>query len=231
MSCMPAHFAFESSSLTWRTWRAIELSKWFHQGSPVASSWWTTARIRTQSKGWWVMVVDPRTNIIWGSRDSLSMHVGVSASSDSHIDSARFYKTKSVARIDNKYIRFWMKHMLERQWSRSWHLFSHKENSHNSHGSSSKWACTHSGGRRWCCKIKFDRADQTLTLQVIDDVDSTFGDGSDASAYTASIASSVYNHVYENGRRYHSYREGSYLAPNDEEEQGQSDVMCWDWTS
>lgn len=50
-------------------------------------------------------------------------------------------------------------------------------------------------------------------------VDSDLGDGSDAdSAYggsddsesTQSLYSTITKHVYENGRRYHSYRQGAY---------------------
>lgn len=37
-------------------------------------------------------------------------------------------------------------------------------------------------------------------------------------SYTSghSLASSVTRYRYENGRRYHAFREGSYYAPNDE---------------
>lgn len=33
------------------------------------------------------------------------------------------------------------------------------------------------------------------------------------------------NYVYENGRRYHSYRSGQYLLPNDETEQDRLDII------
>jgi hypothetical protein len=39
-----------------------------------------------------------------------------------------------------------------------------------------------------------------------------------------SLASSIYGYVYENGRRYHAYREGNYLLPNDAEEQDRLDL-------
>ncbi|KAL2217732.1 methyltransferase [Thermoascus aurantiacus ATCC 26904] len=45
-------------------------------------------------------------------------------------------------------------------------------------------------------------------------------DGSDI----ASITSSIKNFVYENGRRYHSYCEGEYVLPNDEQEQDRLDL-------
>jgi ubiquinone/menaquinone biosynthesis C-methylase UbiE len=38
------------------------------------------------------------------------------------------------------------------------------------------------------------------------------------------VTSTVYNYRYENGRRYHSYRDGSYLLPNDEAEQDRLDL-------
>ncbi len=31
-----------------------------------------------------------------------------------------------------------------------------------------------------------------------------------------SVASSIYDHVVENGRTYHRYKEGKYMLPNDE---------------
>ena len=34
-----------------------------------------------------------------------------------------------------------------------------------------------------------------------------------------SLASSLHNYTFENGRRYHKFREGSYAFPNDESEQ------------
>jgi len=40
-----------------------------------------------------------------------------------------------------------------------------------------------------------------------------------------SISSSVFNYQYENGRRYHAYRAGKYILPNDEEEQNRLDLM------
>ncbi|CAI6334924.1 unnamed protein product [Periconia digitata] len=45
-----------------------------------------------------------------------------------------------------------------------------------------------------------------------------YDDDDDSQSYTSglSIGSSVTRYRYENGRRYHAYREGSYYAPNDE---------------
>ncbi|KAF8536850.1 TAM domain methyltransferase, partial [Trichophaea hybrida] len=42
---------------------------------------------------------------------------------------------------------------------------------------------------------------------------------------TASLTNSVLNYVYENGRRYHAYREGTYVLPNDESEQDRLDLV------
>ena len=56
------------------------------------------------------------------------------------------------------------------------------------------------------------------------DVDSALG-GSDVESDTTSLASSVLDYKYENGRRYHSYREGKYVLPNDEREQERQDIL------
>lgn len=36
---------------------------------------------------------------------------------------------------------------------------------------------------------------------------------------TASLASFILNYKYENGRTYHSFRDGQYIIPNDDKEQ------------
>lgn len=41
---------------------------------------------------------------------------------------------------------------------------------------------------------------------------------------SASITSSVYAHTYENGRRYHTFRNGRYPIPNDDTEQNREDM-------
>jgi SAM-dependent methyltransferase len=46
-----------------------------------------------------------------------------------------------------------------------------------------------------------------------------------AGSYTESLSSSVLNYKYENGRRYHAYREGAYILPNDEAEQRRLDML------
>lgn len=62
----------------------------------------------------------------------------------------------------------------------------------------------------------------TLTTQSdnsdIVDTSSTFDD-------RTTIVSSIKNYKYENGRRYHSFRDGEYLLPNDEREQERLDLL------
>ena len=55
------------------------------------------------------------------------------------------------------------------------------------------------------------------------DLDSALG--SPTSSYSASLASSVLNYKYENGRRYHAFRAGEYPLPNDEREQDRLDLL------
>lgn len=45
----------------------------------------------------------------------------------------------------------------------------------------------------------------------------------------ASITSSIVNYEYENGRRYHGFRAGKYLMPNDEAEQDRLDLQHHFW--
>jgi hypothetical protein len=46
--------------------------------------------------------------------------------------------------------------------------------------------------------------------ESLNDADSSYGGEGDAVSETTSLYSAITNHVYENGRRYHSYRAGSY---------------------
>lgn len=46
----------------------------------------------------------------------------------------------------------------------------------------------------------------------------------DMARYPASMTSSVRDHVYEGGLRYHAYRAGKYAFPNDETEQNRDDM-------
>ncbi|GES59703.1 methyltransferase [Aspergillus terreus] len=59
------------------------------------------------------------------------------------------------------------------------------------------------------------------------DNDSTYTGSLGEASYTTSITSSAFNYQYEvnsNGRRYHSYHEGEYVLPNDEQEQDRMDL-------
>ncbi|RDW65196.1 hypothetical protein BP5796_09888 [Coleophoma crateriformis] len=58
-----------------------------------------------------------------------------------------------------------------------------------------------------------------------DDADS-FSDFEDDAPSTGStsIASSIRGHVFDNGRRYHKFRQGKYAMPNDEQEQDREDM-------
>ncbi|KAL2021766.1 hypothetical protein VTK56DRAFT_6709 [Thermocarpiscus australiensis] len=49
------------------------------------------------------------------------------------------------------------------------------------------------------------------------------------SSRTGSITSSITDYVYENGRRYHAYRSGQYVLPNDEAEQERLDLQHHIW--
>ncbi|KAL1995935.1 hypothetical protein VTN49DRAFT_801 [Thermomyces lanuginosus] len=53
--------------------------------------------------------------------------------------------------------------------------------------------------------------------------DSSYGD--EISSYSASLISSALDYRHENGRRYHGYRDGSYLLPNDETESDRLDMV------
>ena len=43
-------------------------------------------------------------------------------------------------------------------------------------------------------------------------------------AASTSLASSIRDYVYENGRRYHAFRQGEYYFPNDDAEQDRLDL-------
>lgn len=53
------------------------------------------------------------------------------------------------------------------------------------------------------------------------DADSVLDDRSDST----SLRSSILEHAYVNGRRYHRYRHGRYPIPNDEAEQNREDML------
>lgn len=71
-----------------------------------------------------------------------------------------------------------------------------------------------------------DLGDSSSVASTNGDGSSVFDDyHSDTTSYTASLLSDVKNYAYENGRRYHSYREGHYVLPNDEQEQDRQDLL------
>ena len=51
------------------------------------------------------------------------------------------------------------------------------------------------------------------------------GDSVAGSLLSASLAPSILDYKYENGRRYHAYHEGKYVLPNDEQEQDRLDLL------
>ncbi|PWW78216.1 S-adenosyl-L-methionine-dependent methyltransferase, partial [Tuber magnatum] len=50
-------------------------------------------------------------------------------------------------------------------------------------------------------------------------------DDFDSASDTTSLKSSALSYVYENGRRYHGWRQGRYAMPNDEDEQNRMDLQ------
>ncbi|KAL7272631.1 hypothetical protein RUND412_004557 [Rhizina undulata] len=52
---------------------------------------------------------------------------------------------------------------------------------------------------------------------------SSYGSGFESD--TTSLISAARNHTFENGRRYHGYKEGKYFMPNDEAEQDRMDLL------
>ncbi|KAE8155233.1 putative methyltransferase [Aspergillus avenaceus] len=53
--------------------------------------------------------------------------------------------------------------------------------------------------------------------------DEDYASGSNISS-TTSLSSSILHYQYQNGRRYHAYRQGAYVIPNDEREQDRLDL-------
>ncbi|KAI0405519.1 S-adenosyl-L-methionine-dependent methyltransferase [Xylaria palmicola] len=72
---------------------------------------------------------------------------------------------------------------------------------------------------------------QQLDQLEVDEIDNTTWDGDSALggmslfSSTQSVNSSIYDHVEENGRTYHRFKEGKYLLPNDEKEQKRLDFQ------
>ena len=60
------------------------------------------------------------------------------------------------------------------------------------------------------------------------DNDSSLGDD-DLSSYTESLRSSLLQSVPENGRKYHKYRQGKYILPDDDIERDRLDLQVDIW--
>ncbi|KAL7273015.1 ATPase [Rhizina undulata] len=66
-------------------------------------------------------------------------------------------------------------------------------------------------------------ADPDLDTNSSETEASDYGSGCETD--TTSLISAVRNYTFENGRRYHGYKEGKYTMPNDEAEQDRMDLM------
>ncbi|KAI8681740.1 hypothetical protein NCS55_00426900 [Fusarium keratoplasticum] len=67
----------------------------------------------------------------------------------------------------------------------------------------------------------------TNTIEVdsdLNDTDSAYPE-SEAATDGMSLRSSILNYKWENSRRYHAYKDGSYWAPNDEQQQDAEDLI------
>ncbi|EKG10536.1 Methyltransferase type 11 [Macrophomina phaseolina MS6] len=62
------------------------------------------------------------------------------------------------------------------------------------------------------------------TLENTAASDSGIDDNSFLASETTSVHSSIYRYRYENGRRYHAYKDGEYWGPNDERAQDHLDI-------
>lgn len=69
--------------------------------------------------------------------------------------------------------------------------------------------------------LEVDLADNSSS-QAGSDTDSAYGD---VASSTTSVASSIYKYRLENGRRYHAYKDGIYVIPNDDQEQMRLDLQ------
>ncbi|KAB8226133.1 S-adenosyl-L-methionine-dependent methyltransferase [Aspergillus novoparasiticus] len=67
-------------------------------------------------------------------------------------------------------------------------------------------------------------SDDNARLPVIE-VDLEVGGLPKLLAYSTSLSSSALEYRHENGRRYHGYRDGKYLGPNDEQESDRLDML------
>ncbi|KAK0663248.1 Secondary metabolism regulator LAE1 [Lasiodiplodia hormozganensis] len=70
----------------------------------------------------------------------------------------------------------------------------------------------------------FEQAEDGIEANDYTSDDDQGYESDSASTTSASLASSARNFIYENGRRYHSFREGTYSFPNDDREQDREDL-------
>ena len=68
------------------------------------------------------------------------------------------------------------------------------------------------------------QAENTIEAGESDEKSDAGYETDDASRASTSISSSVRDYAFENGRRYHKFREGAYQFPNDEPEQAREDM-------
>ena len=68
------------------------------------------------------------------------------------------------------------------------------------------------------------QAENIIEVGEFDDSSDAGYETDSASSGSTSISSSVRDYAFENGRRYHKYREGQYQFPNDESEQAREDM-------
>lgn len=68
-----------------------------------------------------------------------------------------------------------------------------------------------------------EHGEDTIEAADIDNEDPGYGSDT-ASNVSTSLSSSVRDYAFENGRRYHKFREGAYQFPNDEPEQAREDM-------
>jgi len=68
-------------------------------------------------------------------------------------------------------------------------------------------------------------------MEVDDTISKEPGKDYASSVYsdTTSVNSSVFEYQYENGRRYHAFRQGKYILPNDDREQERLDILHHFW--
>ncbi|SPO01214.1 uncharacterized protein DNG_03961 [Cephalotrichum gorgonifer] len=79
--------------------------------------------------------------------------------------------------------------------------------------------------KRSTIQLSTNNCETSLSLASIDIRLLSYSILSARSFFTASLSSSVLDYPVEHGRRYHAYRKGSYLFPNDDRENERLDVM------